>query len=429
MGAVLLLFVSAAWGSAFPLMKDLTLRMSVADLLTERYGLAVLVLLLIRPRCLRNLAAGTWSRGITLGLVFGVGQTAQAIALQSLPSAVSGFAVGCNVVMTPVLGLLLLGTQVSRRIWAAVALSAVAMAVFTLLRGLEGGDISVLALSATLVAAALYAGHTLMLGKMAQTSMDGYAVTVIQLGTIATLTAVLAVPGGLTLPAVPADWAVLGHLAVVSCALGFLARTFGQAHVPAVPAAVILSSQPLWVAGLAVVAYGEPLTWSMVLGGGLVGLAMLLVVIPGRPREAKTVELSAESREQLLRVRWRASEVLLCLQEERDREEELEDPLPEFFVRPRLPQMGPPPATGLSQPLVPREPPDDRLVDQVVQRAIAVVRDRTTPDFTESCAPFIAVVGGQPLVSAEQDVHDAGGRDLLQDHETRNAGEPGQAIR
>src|SRR5690606_36197513 len=174
LGVVLLLFVSAAWRSAFPLMKDLSVRMPVADLLTERYGVAELVLFALRPRCLRGQGRKMWMRGIFLGVLFGVGQAAQAVALQSLPSPVSGFAVGWSVVMTPLLGLLLLGEQVSRRLWVAVALSAAAMAVFTLLQSFEDDEISVLALAATLMAAALDAMHTLVLSRMSGNSADGY---------------------------------------------------------------------------------------------------------------------------------------------------------------------------------------------------------------------------------------------------------------
>ena len=325
LGVVLLLFVSAAWGSAFPLMKDLSVRMPVADLLTERYGVAALVLFALRPRCLRGQGRKMWMRGIFLGVLFGVGQAAQAVALQSLPSPVSGFAVGCSVVMTPLLGLLLLGEQVSRRLWVAVALSAAAMAVFTLLQSFEDDEISVLALAATLMAAALYAMHTLVLSRMSGNSADGYPLTVIQLGTIAVMTGVLAAPGGLSLPMTVLDWVVLAHLAIVSCALGFLARTYGQAHVPAVPAAVVLSSQPLWVAALAAVVYGEAITWSVAVGGAMVVLAMLLAVVPGRSarqggalaeEEHRPQPLPPERHAQLLRLRRRASEVLLALREE-----------------------------------------------------------------------------------------------------------------
>ncbi|MBG0818214.1 EamA family transporter [Planomonospora sp. ID82291] len=282
LGAVLLLFVSAAWGSAFPLMKDLIGRVPVADLLAERYGLAALALLALRPGCLRGLPEGVWPTGILLGLLFGVGQTAQAVALHDLPSPVSGFTVGSYVVITPILGLAVLGTRLSRRTWGAVSLAAAALVSFTLLRGAAGQDVSLPALGVTLLAAVLYSAHTLVLGASGRARQDAYAITVIQLGVIAAMTGLLAVPDGLTVPRTAGDWAILGHLSIVACALGFLARSFGQAHVPPVPAAVILASQPLWVTALAAVAYGEPLTWSVGLGGALIAAAMLLVVAPGR---------------------------------------------------------------------------------------------------------------------------------------------------
>lgn len=280
LGAVLLLFVSVAWGSAFPLMKDLITRIPVADLLTERYAVSAFALLALRPRCLHGLSESTWPTGICLGLLFGVGQTAQAVALRDLPSSISGFTVGSYVVITPILGLILLGAGVSGRTWAAVVLAAAAMTLFTLLRGAEEGAVSLPALAVTLLSAVLYAGHTLMLGNLAGARRDAYAITVIQLGTIALLAGVLALPDGLTLPRSPGDWVILAHLSLVACALGFLARSFGQLHVPPAPAAVILSAQPLWVTALAVAMYGERLTWTVFLGGGLIALAMLLVVLP-----------------------------------------------------------------------------------------------------------------------------------------------------
>ena len=89
----------------------------------------------------------------------------------------------------------------------------------------------------TLTAAALYSGHTLLLARMSRNgeTFNAYALTVVQLGTIGLLTGALAVRDGITLPAGVMDWAELAHLSVVSCALGFLARSYGQTHVPAVP--------------------------------------------------------------------------------------------------------------------------------------------------------------------------------------------------
>lgn len=280
-GAVLLLFVSAAWGSAFPLMKDLIHRLPVEDLLAERYLIAAVTLWLIRPRSLRGLARSTWLNGIMLGVLFGVGQTAQAMALTELPSSVSGFAVGCNVIITPVMALFLFKVKVPMRVWVGVVLALAGMTMFTLLKGVEDNEFSLLALAGTLTAAALYSGHTLLLARMTRSrshEYNPYSITVIQLGTIGVLTGILALPGGISVPGSATDWAILAHLSVVSCALGFLARSFGQAHVPAVPSAVLMSSQPLWVAAIAVVFFAEPLGWSLFVGGGLMAAAMLLAV-------------------------------------------------------------------------------------------------------------------------------------------------------
>ncbi len=282
LGAALLVFVGAAWGSAFPLMKDLIERIPVADLLTERYTLAAVALIAIRPHALRGLRRRTWGTGLAAGLLFGAGQIAQAVALRSLPSAVSGFAVGLYVVITPLLAVFALRLPIRPRGWLSVAFALAALPAFTLL-GRTGGDpVAAPALAVTLGAALLYALHTLVLGQSMALRRDAYAVAVIQVATIAVITAVAAVPHGLTLPSTPKDWALLAHLSLVACALGFLARSFGQRHVPATPAAIILSAQPFWVTAFAVVLYDDPLTWPILVGGVLIAVAILLAVLPGR---------------------------------------------------------------------------------------------------------------------------------------------------
>ncbi|MFI6740756.1 DMT family transporter [Nonomuraea sp. NPDC050451] len=318
---MLLLFVSAAWGSAFPLMKDLIHRLPVEDLLAERYLIAALTLLAIRPRCLRGLPRKTWINGVVLGVMFGVGQAGQAVALHGLPSSLSGFAVGCSVVITPILALVLFKVRVPRRIWAGVVLALAGMTVFTLLRGVEDHDVSVLALGVTLSAAALYSGHTLLLAQLSKRgeTFHAYALTVIQLFTIGLLTGVAAVRDGVVLPSGGSDWLILGHLAVVSCALGFLARSYGQAHVTAVPSAILMSSQPLWVAAISVIWFHEQIGWSMVVGGGLMAGAMLLAL------PARTAALGKErvnANRALLTVAGRAARTLADLRIKR------EDPLP-----------------------------------------------------------------------------------------------------
>ncbi|MEV0383084.1 DMT family transporter [Nonomuraea sp. NPDC050643] len=317
-GAVLLLFVSAAWGSAFPLMKDLIHRLPVEDLLAERYLLAGVTLLVLKPGCLRGLARHTWRNGAILGVMFGVGQAAQAVALHSLPSSVSGFAVGCSVVITPILALILHRTKVQRQIWAGVVLALAGMTVLTLLRGVEQHEVSLLALGLTLSAAALYSGHTLLLAHLTKKAggFPWYPLTVLQLLTIGLLTGTVAVRDGISVPASGPDWLIMAHLSVVSCALGFLARAYGQAHVPAVPSQILMSTQPLWVAAIAVIWFHEELTGSMVVGGAMMAGATLLALQTGNAAQGKE-----HRRRDLLAIRGRAGMVLADLKIKR------EDPL------------------------------------------------------------------------------------------------------
>ncbi|WP_113701115.1 DMT family transporter [Nonomuraea lactucae] len=399
LGAVLLLFVSAAWGSAFPLMKDLIHRLPVEDLLAERYALAALTLLLLRPRCLRGLPRRTWGHGAILGVMFGVGQTGQAIALHSLPSAVSGFAVGCSVVITPILALLLFRARVPMRVWVGVALAMAGMTVFTLLRGIGDERISLLALGVTLTAAALYAGHTLLLARLSRAgeTFHAYELTVIQLATIGAMTGAFAVRDGLSLPVSVPDWGILAHLSVVSCALGFLARSYGQAHVAAVPSAVLMSSQPLWVAAIAVIWFAEPVGWSMIVGGGLMAGAMLLAV-PARSPRAALPDGTPRNRT-LLEVSRQASKRLAELKVKRD--DSLKAPQVDVpyvskaaCANAATCRLTAHSAKGSGQP----------SLDRLIARATLIVRARNLPG--PGCCQSITLVGRclcELMEEAEQD--------------------------
>ncbi|WP_336210020.1 DMT family transporter [Nonomuraea sp. LPB2021202275-12-8] len=378
-GVVLLLFVSAAWGSAFPLMKDLILRLPVEDLLAERYTIAALTLLLIRPGCLRGLSRGMWINGLILGVMFGVGQAAQAVALDSLPAPVSGFAVGTSVVMTPIMALVLFQVRVPGRVWGGVLLALAGMTVFTLLRGVEDNAFSMLALGVTLSAAALYSGHTLLLARMSRKSegFNAYALTVIQLGAIGLLTGVLAVHDGITLPASGPDWAVLAHLSVVSCALGFLARAYAQMHVRAVPSAVLMSTQPFWVAAIAVIWFGEQVGWSMLVGGGLMAAAMLLAV----PSRTEALDEPDPRRRQLLVVSRRASHVLGELKIKREDPLKLSGP-----VAPVIPKTSCAPTEGCPWNAHSVKGSREPSLERLIERASHIVRAKNTspPDWCQS---------------------------------------------
>ncbi|MEV7969834.1 DMT family transporter [Sphaerisporangium sp. NPDC088356] len=287
-GVSALLGVTAVWGTTFPLVKDMVTRLPVTDLLAVRYLVSVALLVAIRPTALRGLGPRAWRAGVGLGVVYSAALVAQTYGLKALPSFVSGFVTGSYVVMTPLLGLLWFRTRITVRTWTAVGLTVAGLAAFMLMAGGGGGPIPAAGLTLTLVSAALYAVHVVALGRWSRAE-EAYALTLVQIGTLACVMTAAAVPGGIAVPASFADWAGLVYLATVAGALSFLAQTWAQAHVPATTAAVVMSVEPLWATAFAVLLYGEAAGWSLLVGGGCLLVAMVLVAVPSRAAPAPSL--------------------------------------------------------------------------------------------------------------------------------------------
>lgn len=281
-----LLSVTAAWGSTFFLIKDLLDRVPVADFLAVRFTIAAAVLWLVAPRAVARLSPLARRRALALGLVYGAAQLLQTAGLAHTSASVSGFVTGMYVVLTPLLAAGLFRTPVGRSAWAAVALATGGLALLSL-QGFAVG----LGESLTLVAAALYALHIVGLGAWSK-PQDAVGLSVVQMGVIALMCWVGALPGGVVLPATGADWASMLYMALVAGALALLVQTWAQAHMAATRAAIVMTMEPVFAAAFAVALGGEHLTARMVGGGVLVLAAMYLAELgPRRGRDAEVPHL------------------------------------------------------------------------------------------------------------------------------------------
>jgi drug/metabolite transporter (DMT)-like permease len=277
-GAGLLIGVSAVWGSTFPLTKSLTTRLGVLDILVVRYVLAAVVLIVLRPRCLAGLRRRTWVTGAVLGLLYGSAVLLTTSALRHLSPSVSAFVTGTHVVLTPLVGLAWLRIRPTLGTWIAVALAAGGVAALTILSAGEGAAPA--AVAATLAGALLYATHVVALSKWSRPGEE-YAIALTQILCCACLFALLSTASGVRLPATAPDWAGVGYLAVSASALCFVCQSWAQARCAATAAAIILSLEPLWATGMDVLAFGQELRWTFLVGGGLLLAAVLLVIGDG----------------------------------------------------------------------------------------------------------------------------------------------------
>ena len=273
---LLLVSVTAVWGSTFFLIRDLVAHVPSADFLTMRFAVAALVMAAVFHRRLRALSRREVGIGVGLGVLYGLAQLLQTVGLEHTDASVSGFVTGTYVVLTPVLGAVLLRDRLPGSTWLAVGLATAGLAVLSL-RGLGIGYGEGL----TLAAAALYALHIIGLGRWS-TPDSATGLATLQAFVIAAVALVGALPGGLTLPEGGAQWTSLLYMALVAGAAALWAQTWAQSHLSATRAAIVMTMEPVFAAFFAVLFGGESLRARMLVGGGLVLAAMYVVELLGR---------------------------------------------------------------------------------------------------------------------------------------------------
>jgi drug/metabolite transporter (DMT)-like permease len=281
-----LLSMAACWGSTFVLIHDLVERVPVVDFLAVRFAIAGAALVLLAPRAVGRLDPTRRRFAIVLGCLYGGAQILQTTGLAHTPASVSGFITGMYVVATPLFAAAILRTRIVPMTWFAVFLAVAGLGVLTL-SGLSVGYGEAL----TLVAALIYALHIVGLGAWS-TPSDALGMSIVQILVIAVICLVAAVPGGIDVPDRTDDWLSLVYMALFAGALAMLAQTWAQAHLAPTRSAIIMSMEPVFAAFFAVLFGSESVTWRMVVGGGLVVAAMLIVeLLPRRKVEAEVGHL------------------------------------------------------------------------------------------------------------------------------------------
>jgi drug/metabolite transporter (DMT)-like permease len=281
-----LLTMTAAWGSTFFLIKDVVTRIPVPDLLAIRFAIASVALALIAAPRLR-ISRTVISYGVLLGLLYGTAQILQTAGLAHTSASVSGFVTGLYIVATPLLTALLLPRRIPRLTWLAAILATVGLGVLAL-HGFALGYGELL----TLLAAVIYAGHIVALGRFS-TPETTLGLSLVQLIMITVVTATAAgwpaagSPRGIQLPSNAHDWLIVLYLALIASAMTMVLQTWAQAHIEPSRAAVIMAMEPVWAAAFAVALGGETITVRMIIGGLAIVSAMYLVERPAG-RRART---------------------------------------------------------------------------------------------------------------------------------------------
>ena len=287
LATLVLLGITACWGSTFFLIHDLLDRVPAVDFLAVRFSIAGVLLLVVAPKAVLRLSPQARRQAVVLGGLYGVAQILQTLGLAHTPASVSGFITGMYVVATPLFAAVLLHNRITRLTWGAVLLAFAGLAVLTL-DGLSVGYGEAL----TFVAAMLYALHIVGLGAWSN-ARDALGMSILQVVMVAVICLVASAPHGIVLPDNTEDWLAVVYMAVFPAALALLGQTWAQAHLSATRTAIVMSMEPVFAAFFAVLLGGESLTARMLVGGLLVLTAMLIVELgPRRKVEAEVPHIA-----------------------------------------------------------------------------------------------------------------------------------------
>jgi drug/metabolite transporter (DMT)-like permease len=279
-----LLGVGFVWGAAFVLMKDAIKQQPYMDFLATRFTIAFFAMLLLRPTIATRFEKGDISYGALLGAVLALGYITQTIGLELTTAATSGFLTGLYVVFTPLLAWLFMRQQIAKRVIIGVVVAMAGLAIFS---G-AATDIEFQVGQLWLVACAIfYAIHILLLGKHGK-GRSAYRFAMLQIGWMAVVTWGFALLDGYQMPPNLDVWFALFFTAILSTVLAFWIQTWAQGLIDPARVALIITSEVIFTALVAVAVGQEPVTFAMVMGGGLLFSAMLIVEWPSKQRTAET---------------------------------------------------------------------------------------------------------------------------------------------
>jgi drug/metabolite transporter (DMT)-like permease len=276
--AVIVLFlVAGAWGATFTIVKSVLTRISPEPFIVLRFTIAGIVLLAV-ALISRKLPRSALRPGLILGALVFSGYWLQTRGLMSISPSRSAFLTGLYVVMVPFCDRLLYAKRIAARAWVGCVLAAAGTTL--LIGGIDAragfGDIL------TIICAICFALHMVLSAKYstATPALGLAAVQVIVVG-------LAAIPPSLFVPRphlTPFVITVILFTAIVTTALAFVALMWGQSHVTATEAAVILAFEPMAASITSIVFQHEPVTFGFVAGASMILGAMVISQLPASRR-------------------------------------------------------------------------------------------------------------------------------------------------
>ena len=269
---IAMLGTAAVWGGSFVIMKDSLAKQDVFSFLASRFIVAAILMFIYRPTALRGLSKLFIFRGIFAGILLGSGYIFQTFGLTNTTVSNTGFITGLYLVFTPLISLIILRRHVLKIQWLAVLLATIGLFLISF----NGVSIGV-GETLVLISAILYGAHFVALGEWSDGG-NTYALTLIQIATLAVMASLFTFKDGFQLPPASSVWLAVLFTAFFATFLAFLVQTKAQSVMSATAASVLLATETPFAVVFGLYFNSDPLTLKIITGGMLVMVAMGLVI-------------------------------------------------------------------------------------------------------------------------------------------------------
>jgi len=282
---IMLLLVAAVWGGSYAVAKQATQQLPVLEFIALRFGLTFVVLL----PALKPLFNAQWRQGLAVGGLLGANLLAiflcETFGVSLTTASNAAFLISLCVALTPFVEWWLLGQRPAQRMFWAAGLSAVGAAM---LSATSPADIAVGWGDVLMVAAAfLRAVMVCMTRRLAgRHSMPALTLTAVQSGVMAlgAMAISLATSKGAWQmpPATASFWWGMAYLVLLCTVFAFFAQNHAASRSSPSRVSLLMGSEPVFGALIAVYGFGERIgAWGWA-GGLLIVAAAWWVTMPDK---------------------------------------------------------------------------------------------------------------------------------------------------
>lgn len=272
LGRLALMATTMIWGTSFVVQKNTLDSISTLYLLSIRFTVAAVFLLLLGMKNIKQINKEYIKGGVIMGVLLSAAYIVQTYGLVYTTPGKNAFLTASYCVITPFLFWIFKRQRPDKYNFIAAALCILGVGLISVDSNLSinKGD------ALTLMCGVFYAFHIMAIDRHAE-GKNPALLTAVQFGTAAVITWTLALVFEPFPTEVPSSAMFsLGYLSIVCTGVCYLLQTFGQKNTPATQASILLTLEAVFGTLVSVVFYHEKMDMRLVTGFVIMFISVLI---------------------------------------------------------------------------------------------------------------------------------------------------------